>query len=447
MMVSKEKDMYYFLCVDIAGSSMNFDLYENYLKSLLSSINNFLNQNNIDPKIHATFTGDGTLIFFKENTLLPLKLAIDLHDKFRKNNEKRSSFKFKIGISYDYADKIDEAKIQNGLPFWGEGPTIAKRLCDLCDSYHILINNYAVKKFKELINLEPDFLRNQEFEEVFQNIGKYYVKHKQELKVYNFFMHFDNQVVGNIDLPLDKRGIIDKLEVSSHLAEPLDLFFENEANKLANKIDKEGIVLFIDSAKKLYEYLFKNAKEYSGINKILPSEFYDYHQQFLSRHGELTRNNNTCKSYRIMLMTKEAIRNDWYCNKTRFSNTNFIRFHMEHNIILLQINPSIVTEFIIPSLMSKYTSFYLHNTHIGIWKGKYAVFFERLDLKDSNQDQKIGKFWIISNKNPLFENCENFLNELLNHKKYEINQIILDNMNRPIFLPWSGLDYHHHLKS
>ena len=114
---------------------------------------------------------------------------------------------------------------------------------------------------------------------------------------------------------------------------------------------------------------------------------------------------------------------------------------MDYDIVLLQINPSIVTEVIIPSLVSKYTSFYLHNTHLGIWKDKYAVFFERLDLKESNSNQKIGKFWIISNTNPLFKNCESFLNELLDHNKHEINQLILDDMNKPIFLPWNGLDY------
>ena len=213
-------------------------------------------------------------------------------------------------------------KIRMDFRFGGEGPTIAKRLCDLCDSYHILINDEAVNKFKELLNLEHDLLKGQEFEDVFQDIGKYYVKHKQELRIYNFFMYFDRQVIGNLDLPIDKRGIIDKIEVSPHLSKPLDLFFQSEANKLVNKIDKEEVVLFIDSAKKLYEFLFQSAQEYSGINKILPSEFFDYHQQFLTRHGDLVRNNST-KSFRIMLMTKEEIRKDWYCNKTRFFKYKF----------------------------------------------------------------------------------------------------------------------------
>ncbi|MGD1837805.1 MAG: hypothetical protein ACPKPY_07080 [Nitrososphaeraceae archaeon] len=440
-MVSTNQQKYYFFCVDVVGSSINYQSNESYLKDLLSFINDFLKQNKIDPKIHSTFTGDGSLIFFKDNTLLPLKLAFHLHDNFRKKTNKiNQTSKFKIGISYGYSNKISEAENQNGLPFWGEGPTVAKRLCDLCDSYNILINDEAVNKFKELLNAEHDFLKGQEFEDVFQDIGKYYVKHKQELRIYNFFMYFNRQIIGNLDLPIDKRGIIDKIEVSPHLAKPLDLFFQSEANKLVNKIDKEEVVLFIDSAKKLYEFLFQKAREYSGINKILPSEFFDYHQQFLTRHGELVRNNSK-KSFRIMLMTKEEIRKDWYCNKTRSSSTNFVRFHMDYDIVLLQINPSIVSEVIIPSLVSKYASFYLHNTHLGIWKDKYAVFFEKLDLKESNSNQKIGKFWIISNTNPLFKNCENFLNELLDHSKHEKNQLILDDMDRPIFLPWNGLDF------
>ncbi|MDX1372047.1 MAG: hypothetical protein R3321_06235, partial [Nitrososphaeraceae archaeon] len=371
------------------------------------------------------------------NTLLPLKLAFHLHKKFRKLDQTQQSSKFKIGIAYGYANRIQEAENQNGLPFWGEGPTVSKRLCDLCDPYHILINDEAVKNFRKLLYSEPNFLNGQEFEDVFQNIGKYYVKHKQELKIYNFFMYFNNQIIGNLDLPIDKRGIIDKLEVSPDLSKPLDLFLQSEANKLVTKIDKGDIVLFIDSAKKLYEFLFQDSTNYSGINKILPSEFFEYHQQFLTRHGELVRSNRT-KSFRIMLMNKEDIRNDWYCNRTRSASTNFIRFHMDYNIILLQINPSVVNEVVIPKLLSRYSSFYLHTTHIGIWKNKYAVLFEKLDLKESNSSEKIGKFWIVSNNNPLFENCQNFLDELLKYS--EINQIILDDMDRPVFLPWESMN-------
>ena len=457
---------YYFVCIDIVGASKNVKEQENNLKILLNFIARFLKENNLDSKKNTTFTGDGIFIVFSNNDILPLKLAIELHYEFRSqynsNSDSTSSsaypnldFQFKIGISYGEASVIREAEILNGLPYWGEASTIAKRLCDLCDSYHILINDKAERQFRNLINSNPDFLpKGQDYEDIFQDIGKYYVKHKQELEVFNFYFKKENNIVGNLSLPLDKRGIIDRLPINEKLARPLDFFFEKEAFKIVNKIDnEEGLILFIDSAKKLYEALFEDVTDYYGINKTIPSQFFKFNQQFLIRHAELVRSNNGKEKpgIRIMLMTKEDIRRDWYHNTTRTANTNFIRFHMDHNIKLLQINPYTVQETIIPNLLTKYRSFYIQSSHIGIWKDRYVVLFGKLDLTNSSSSVGdsstsnisasklgIGKFWIFSLHNPIYKYCEGFFNELLNYQKYEINELALDEQNKPVFIKWTG---------
>jgi len=360
----------YFFCLDIVGASKDIGEQQSNLQSVLIFVSDFLKENHLDSKRVATFTGDGVFIVFQDNTLLPLRLAISLHREFRKP-KMHNNFKFKIGIAYGTSNTIGEAEKINGLPYWGEASTIAKRLCDLCDAYHILINDKAEGQFRDLVNTDVDLLLGQEYEEVFQDIGVFYVKHKQKIQIFNFYLHNGDQIVGNLSLPLDKRGIIDRLPVHEKLARPLDSFFEKEAYKLTSRIDsEEGIILFIDSAKKLYEALFEEATDYCGINKTLPSEFFEYNQHFLTRHAELLRANNKKYGLRIMLMTKEEIRKDWYCNNTRIPNTNFIRFHMDHNIKLLQIDPYAVQEFIIPNLVLKYNSFYLQSNHIGIWKNR-----------------------------------------------------------------------------
>ncbi|MDQ4073280.1 MAG: hypothetical protein M3162_03135 [Thermoproteota archaeon] len=432
----------HFFCIDVVGASKEIDEQKDNLNTLLKFINNFLGKSKIDSKKVTTFTGDGVFIIFEDNSLLPLKLAISLHQEFR--NPKFNNFRFKIGIAYGDASIIEEAEHINGLPYWGKAPTVAKRLCDLCDSYHILINDEAEDQFRELITHEPGILSNQEYEDVFQPIGIYYLKHNQKLEVFNFYLNDGKQVIGNLVLPLDKRGIIDRLPVDEKLARPLDYFFQKEAYKLVSRIDnEEGVILFIDSAKRLYEALFEESTEYYGINKTIPSEFFEYNQQFIIRHAELLRSTNGRKEkkegIRIMLMTKEDIRRDWYCNNTRNASTNFIRFHMDHNIKLLQINPYLVQETIIPSLVSKHNSFYLQSSHIGIWKNRYVILFGKLDLRNSSPSRLgIGKFWIFSANNQVYKYCEEFFYELLDFKKYEINELTLDGLSRPKFTRWQG---------
>lgn len=485
------------MCIDIVGASKDIVAQNNNIKLLLNYIYDFFDTNNLNSKKATSFTGDGVFIVFgddnddnnnnnycmskskneykdesnkdnKDKTkitvvdnnttlLLPLELSIALHREFRKNQYKQLAFK--IGIAYGEANIVEEAEIINGLPYWGDGPTTAKRLCDLCDAFHILINDRAEKKFKENISSDNnvDILFGKEYEEVFQDIGKYYVKHKQQLEVFNFCITLDNnQVIGNLSLPLDKRGIIDRLPIDENLARPLDFFFEREAYDLVRKINKDsGMVLFIDSAKRLYESLFENTVDYYGINKILPSEFYEYNHQFLIKHAELLRRYKK-RGIRIMLMTKDQIRKDWYCNSTRESNTNFIRFHIDNNIKLIQINPEIVAQKIIPNLVSKYNSFYLQSSHIGIWKERYVVLFGKLELKnnvkenankihnrtrtnysdkyddDSEQNLRIGKFWIFSDDMPQYKYCE-AMHELLTTGKPWLNELIFDNVEKPFF--------------
>lgn len=427
----------FFVCIDIVEASKKIDIHEKNLKLLLNFVSDFLNKNNIDPSKSAAYTGDGLFIEFPDNDLLPLELAILLQREFRK--PEFQDLKFKTGIGFGNVYEMKEAELFKGLPYWGEAPTVARRLCDLCDSFHILINDKAEKKFRDTMDAHSDLLLNNEYQEVFQDIGNYYVKHKHQIEIFNFYLRDKDKIIGNLSLPLDKRGIIDRLPIDDQMSRSLDYFFEKEAYELVNKINsEEGIILFINSVKRLHESLFKETEEYYEINKILPSQFFEYYYQFLIQHADLVRNKKNGFGIRIMLMTKDKIRKDWFRNTTRTLNTNFIRFHQTNNIKLLQINPYTVQERIVPKLVSKYNS-YLESSHIGIWKDRYVVLFEKLDIGNSDTvNQRIGKVWLFYFDKPEYRYCQDFFDELLDYKKYEISEITLDDMNKPVFTRWLG---------
>jgi len=44
-------------------------------------------------------------------------------------------------------------------------------------------------------------------------------------------------IFGNIAIPKDKRGLIDRVDINSKLVIPFDIFLESEAMSLKKKID------------------------------------------------------------------------------------------------------------------------------------------------------------------------------------------------------------------
>ena len=67
-------DYYNFFCIDIVGSSSDVDTHLNNIEKLIKVIKDFLD--NSEHKLQISFTGDGAIIWFKEDSLLPLQTGI-----------------------------------------------------------------------------------------------------------------------------------------------------------------------------------------------------------------------------------------------------------------------------------------------------------------------------------------------------------------------------------
>ena len=129
----------------------------------------------------------------------------------------------------------------------------------------------------------------------FQDLGEFYVKHKKPVHVYNYCNTKQDEksfIFGNIAIPKDKRGLIDRVDINSKLVIPFDIFLESEALSLKKKIDLgKEIVLLDESTTNLYHALFEDASHYDSTNLLLPSKFQEYQSNtsYLNLHANLIR--------------------------------------------------------------------------------------------------------------------------------------------------------------
>ena len=338
--------IYDFFCIDIVGSSKDTETQNDNIKNLLLIIKDFLSS--YEKQIQTVFTGDGVIIWFKEDSLLPLQLVLKIHKEFPQIREGKSCLALKIGIARGDAIEIDTAKSLVGIPVWGNEPAIVRRLCELCDEGHILLDfsayeNFITKHKNELEHL----LSSQTSSQFFQDLGEYFVKHQKPIHVFNFCNNRPNEFVpifGNSDFPVDKRGLIDRINIDSELSRPFDTFFEYEGIVLKKKIDRgHNIILLDESMKNMYHSLFQYATSYDSINTMLPSTFIKYQSNtsLLNYQAKLRRNsgkdNVDSKSVRIMIMEKYRIEKDWENHNTRDACIDFLNWHKDWGVTLLQI--------------------------------------------------------------------------------------------------------------
>ena len=178
---------YNFFCIDIVGSSIDVDSDLDNIEHLIQVIKDFLADS--ENKLQISFTGDGAIIWFKEDSLLPLQLALKIHEKFPPCLEEQR-FGLKIGIARNKAVEIESAKSILGIPVCGMSPIFARRLCDLCDDGHILLDKNAYEFFK---NYEKETGDSPGFgitsNRFFQDLGEFYVKHKKAVHVYDYLRY------------------------------------------------------------------------------------------------------------------------------------------------------------------------------------------------------------------------------------------------------------------
>jgi class 3 adenylate cyclase len=415
---------YNFLCIDIVGSSIEIDFQLKNIEDLLAGIKDFLSIAATE-ELQTSFTGDGAIIWFKKDSLLPLKLALKIHEKFPPCIEQQN-FGLKIGIARNTAIEIESAKSILGIPVWGKGPTFARRLCDLCDEGHILLDENAYKLFTENYRkMTHDlFGFNIVDDRFFQDLGEFFVKHRKPVHVYNYCNTKKDKELfsfGNMDIPRDKRGLIDRIDINSNLVVPFDLFLESEALSLKKKIDNGGEIVILDeSITNLYHALFEDANQYDSTNLLLPSKFQEYQLRtsYLNCQANMIRRSRheDNKSVRIMVLDKLLILKDWQNSKTRDLSTDFFRWHKEWGVTLLQIDPDKSLE-IVRILEDRFPTFYLKSTQMGLWKEKYVIQFENFGTTEDNNSDKRNRIWISDSNAMYYKNSKLFLQELLSSKE------------------------------
>lgn len=158
------------------------------IKVLQNCIKECITYNNSKDKIITT-TGDGMVIGFLHRPDLPLKLAIELHEKLSSYNKAKlpsEIIKIRIGLHSGNIYIVDD--ILGNQNLWGSGIIIAKRIMDFGDSGHVLLSQRMAEDLLEL---------SDKYNRIIKPLQELVVKHGQKIMIYNAF----DQTFGNADIP------------------------------------------------------------------------------------------------------------------------------------------------------------------------------------------------------------------------------------------------------
>ncbi len=156
------------------------------LNNLISSCNSYKKER--DKKVLPT--GDGMAIGFTSDPKLPLELSIELQNLLKAYNssiDSDSTVKVRIGIGSGHVFLVNDLNDNQNL--WGPGIILARRVMDLGDDGHILLEG-------ELINTL--LIIDDKYRDIIHYIGDYKIKHNQIIKVYSLY----NDKIGNSTRPL-----------------------------------------------------------------------------------------------------------------------------------------------------------------------------------------------------------------------------------------------------
>jgi archaellum biogenesis ATPase FlaH len=182
-----------FFFIDIVGlSSPRLSVRKQIEK--IEFLNNFvisseIFRKNIDKKVLPT--GDGMAIGFTSNPEAPLELSIQLHSKLKKHNignDNESSLAVRIGIASGLVFIVNDAN--NNQNIWGPGIIFARRVMDIGDENHILLDAGLARSLLTL---------DDKYKEIIHYIGDYQIKHGQIIKLYSAYQ--ENKF-GNKNIPL-----------------------------------------------------------------------------------------------------------------------------------------------------------------------------------------------------------------------------------------------------
>jgi archaellum biogenesis ATPase FlaH len=187
-----------FFFIDIVGlSSPRLSVRKQIEK--IEFLNNFIISSeifkkNLDKKVLPT--GDGMAIGFTSNPEAPLDLSIQLHTKLKIHNmgkDNESTLFVRIGIASGPVFVVNDAN--NNQNIWGPGIIFARRVMDIGDDNHILIDSGLAHSLLTL---------DDKYKEIVHYIGDYQIKHGQIIKLYSAYQ--ENKF-GNKNIPVKMKGL------------------------------------------------------------------------------------------------------------------------------------------------------------------------------------------------------------------------------------------------
>jgi len=155
------------------------------LNNLISSCSAYKKER--DKKILPT--GDGMAIGFTSDPKLPLELSIELQNLLKTYNNRidpESTVKVRIGIGSGHVFLVNDLNDNQNL--WGPGIILARRVMDLGDDGHILLEGGLTHTL---------LIIDDKYKEIIHYIGDYRIKHNQIIKVYSLY----NDKIGNSSKP------------------------------------------------------------------------------------------------------------------------------------------------------------------------------------------------------------------------------------------------------
>ena len=181
-----------FFFIDIVGlSSPTLSVRKQIEK--IEYLNNFIISSEIfrknsDKKVLPT--GDGMAIGFTSNPEAPLNLSIQLHHQLKKHNlgkDDESTLAVRIGIASGPVFIVNDAN--NNQNIWGPGIIFARRVMDIGDDNHILMDGGLAHSLLTL---------DDKYKELIHFIGDYQIKHGQIIKIYSAYKEHN---FGNKSMP------------------------------------------------------------------------------------------------------------------------------------------------------------------------------------------------------------------------------------------------------
>jgi KaiC/GvpD/RAD55 family RecA-like ATPase/class 3 adenylate cyclase len=126
-------------------------------------------------------TGDGMAVGFMQSPEMPLQLSMELHKKLREYNQRASKddaseMGVRIGLASGPVFIVND--VNNNQNIWGPGIILARRVMDVGDGGHILIEGGLAESLTAL---------EDKYRSMIKYLGNYQIKHGQVIKMYSAY--------------------------------------------------------------------------------------------------------------------------------------------------------------------------------------------------------------------------------------------------------------------